>query len=57
MARVNLNTVAKLVAKEEGGAVSTNIAQIKEVIRCYNKMLRRHYKLSSILELFERSGV
>ncbi len=33
MAKLNLNTLAKNVAKREGGKNQVNIAQIKEVIR------------------------
>lgn len=38
---INLNEAAGEVAKGEGGAVQTNIAQIKEVMRHYNLYLKK----------------
>lgn len=57
MKKINLNLVAKLVSDIEGGKVQTNIAQIKEVIKCYNQVLAENYTMCSIVELFTRVGV
>jgi hypothetical protein len=36
---MNINKLAKLIAEEEGKKVQVNIAQIKEVLACVNKIL------------------
>jgi len=51
--RINLNKVAKQVAKKEGKKQQVNIAQIKEVMRCFIKVMRKN-KASEIMEVFER---
>jgi len=33
MAKINLNSMAKSIALDEGGQKNTNIAQVKEVIK------------------------
>lgn len=44
--KVNWNEIAREVAALEGGKVNVNIAQIKEVLRCFRIVLWRRYKLS-----------
>ena len=52
--RINLNKVAKAVAKKEGKKIQVNIAQIKEVIKCFLDVVNENYKISEIVELMER---
>ena len=51
--KINLNKLAQEVAKEEGGKVNLNIAEIKEVIGLTLKHLSRHTD-ELILEAIER---
>lgn len=51
---MNLNHIATKVALMEGGKVNLPIAQVKEVMRCYNKVLANDHKPSEILKMLER---
>lgn len=42
---MNMNDLAKLVCKHEGGKVEVSIAQMKEIIRVIALIFRRHPKL------------
>lgn len=50
---MNLNELAKSVAKREGGKYELNIAQIKEVIRCVSIEL---YNDPDMFHLLYRNG-
>ncbi len=50
---MNLNKIARKITLEEGGKVNLSIAQVKEVIRLYNKELAEHAP-SEVLKMLER---
>ena len=51
--KINLNKVAVSVSIAEGGKVNLPVAQLKEVIRCYNAELKK-FKISEVVEVLER---
>ena len=51
--KVNKNVLAVEVAKKEGGKVSLSIGQIKEVIACTFRCLKKGYSGSAILKAVE----
>lgn len=53
MKKINLNELAKLVAKREGGKKQMSIAQIKECMKCTFIELNNH-RPSEMLEAIER---
>ena len=53
MSKINLNELAAEIAKEEGGAVEQNIAQIKETLGITLRKLAL-YKDEEILEVINR---
>lgn len=53
MDKINLNALATEVTKEEGGKVSMNIAQVKEVISIMLKHLSK-YTDRQIIEVVRR---
>lgn len=46
--KVDWNEIAREVAALEGKKVAVNIAQIKEVLRCFRIVLWRRYKDSAL---------
>lgn len=54
MKRINLNKVAREVALAEAGKEQISIAQVKEVLRVYNRELMFNYSPAQILEMLER---
>ena len=53
MAKINENTLAKMVSEEEGGGENLSIAQIKEVINVTLDLLSE-YKMSEVVALIEK---
>lgn len=53
---MNLNDLARRIAKREGGKVNLSIAQIKEVLRITFEELSEE-KPSKVLEAIERYGI
>lgn len=51
--KINLNKVAKEISGLEGQIEQIDIANIKEVMKCFIKVMKQ-YKPSEILEVFER---
>lgn len=51
--KINLNKIAKEVSGKEGKVENIDIANIKEVIKCFIEVMQE-YKSSEILEVFER---
>lgn len=51
--KINLNTLAKTIASEEGKLVEVNVAQIKEVLRITLDILANDYQPSEVLALLE----
>jgi len=53
MPKINLNTLARDITLNEGGAINQSIAQVKETLRIALLKLRA-YPASQVLELWER---
>lgn len=51
--KINLNKIAKEISGKEGKVENIDIANIKEVMRCFIEVMQKH-KSSEILEVFER---
>lgn len=51
--KINLNSLAKTIASEEGKLVEVNVAQIKEVLRITLDILANDYMPSEVLALLE----
>lgn len=54
MPKINLNELARAVAKKEKGRKQVDIAQIKEVIKCTFVELG-YYQENEVLEVIERT--
>jgi hypothetical protein len=50
---INLNVLAKKIAGKEGGRVSINIGQIKEVLSCALNLLSKELP-SEVLKVLEK---
>jgi len=54
MKKINMNETAKEISMIEGKKVEVNIAQIKEVCKCFLQILARKHNPSQIEELISR---
>ena len=54
MIKINMNKVAKAISEVEGKKVEVNVAQIKEVCKCFLQILACDYNSSQIEELVSR---
>ena len=49
--KINLNLVAREIASMEKGKKEVSIAQIKEVMKCFLKILNRHWNSNNEVEV------
>lgn len=51
--RIDMNNLAREIAKVEGKRQQVNIAQIKEVLKCTLDLLANHYNMAQCVLLLE----